>query len=174
MIEAVFFDLDGTLFDRDAAVAGVLAWQGRMFAGAIRPESSVAFVHRVTAFDEHGHRDKRNVYEIVAAEFGLDASVRDRLIDSFWTEYPQHCRPGLGVPATLVELRQRGKRLGIITNGVAAVQNATIDALGVRGSMDVILISETEGVPDQPDLYDVVTWHRGLAERRRHCSGDVV
>ena len=32
MIKAVFFDLDGTLFDRDATVAGILAWQVRTFS----------------------------------------------------------------------------------------------------------------------------------------------
>ena len=38
MIEAVLFDLDGTLFDRDATVAGILAWQVRAFSWAIAPE----------------------------------------------------------------------------------------------------------------------------------------
>ena len=133
VIEAVLFDLDGTLFDRDATVAGILAWQVSEFAVAIRPERSADFARRVTTLDARGHRDKREVYEIVAAEFGLDASVRDRLVRSFWAEYPRHCRPGAGVSAKLLELRQRGKRLGIITNGGAAVQNAAIDALGIRG-----------------------------------------
>jgi len=146
VIEAVFFDLDGTLFDRDAAVGGIAAWQAQAFAAAIMPERSVRFVERVTVLDEHGHRDKREVYDIVAAEFGLDVSVRDQLIDSFWSEYPRHCRLSEGVAATLFELRQRGRRLGVITNGSAAVQNAAIDALGVREAMDVILISETEGL----------------------------
>jgi putative hydrolase of the HAD superfamily len=154
LIDAVLFDLDGTLFDRDAAVAGILAWQVHAFSAAIRLDRSVRFVERVTSLDEHGHRDKREVYEILATEFGFDASLRDQLIDSFWTEYPRHCRVGAGVVATLVELRQRGKRLGTITNGATAVQNAAIDALGVRELLDAILISETEGLrkPD-PALF---------------------
>ena len=44
------------------------------------------------------------------------------------------------------ELRRRGKRLGIVSNGTALVQNAAIDALGIRDAMDAILISETEGI----------------------------
>lgn len=131
-------------------------WPGKWarFAAAIRPERSADFVRRVTALDAHGHRDKREVYEVVAEEFGLDASIRDQLIGSFWAEYPRHCQLGAGVAATLLELRQRGKRLGIITNGAASVQNAALDALGIRGTMDAILISETEGLrkPD-PELF---------------------
>jgi putative hydrolase of the HAD superfamily len=154
VIEAVLFDLDGTLFDRDATVAGILAWQVGAFAAAIGPDRSAEFVQRVTALDEHGHGDKREVYGVVAAEFGLDASVRDQLVESFWVEYPRHCQPGPGVAATLLALRRRGKRLGIITNGAASVQNAAIDALGIRNTMAAILISETEGLrkPD-PQLF---------------------
>jgi putative hydrolase of the HAD superfamily len=146
VIDAVLFDLDGTLFDRDATVAGILAWQVSAFAEAIGPDRTSQFVQRVTTLDAHGHGDKREVYDVVAAEFGLDESVRDRLVQSFWQEYPRHCTPGPGVAATLSALRQRGKRLGIVTNGATALQNLAIDAIGVRDAVDVILISEAEGL----------------------------
>jgi putative hydrolase of the HAD superfamily len=143
------------------------------FAAAIRPERSADFVRRVTALDEHGHRDKREVYDVVAAEFGLDASVRDQLVGSFWAEYPRHCQPGAGVAATLLELRRRGKRLGIITNGAASVQNAAIDALGIRGIMEAVLISETEGLrkPD-PELFRRAAERVGVALDRCCFVGD--
>ncbi|MEQ1575156.1 MAG: HAD family hydrolase [Vicinamibacterales bacterium] len=173
MIEAVFFDLDGTLFDRDVTVARILAWQASEFAVAIRPERSADFIQRVTTLDEHGHRDKREVYEVVAAEFGLDASVRDQLVRSFWAEYPRHCQPGAGVAATLRELQQRGKRLGIITNGVASVQDAAIDALGIRRTMDAILISETEGLrKPAPELFRRATGRVGVPVERCCFVGD--
>ena len=47
---------------------------------------------------------------------------------------------------TLNELRSRGVRLGIITNGTVRIQESTIDGLGLRQSLDVIVISEREGV----------------------------
>ena len=146
MINAVLFDLDGTLFDRDATVEGILAWQVRTFSSVIRADRAAEFCSRVASLDEHGHRDKREVYATVGAEFGFDAPVVEQLITSFWAEYPHHCQLDSGVAATLAELRRRGKRLGIVTNGVASVQNAAIDALGIRGAMDAILISETEGI----------------------------
>src|SRR5688500_4371949 len=164
VINAVLFDLDGTLFDRYANVGGILACQVHALSSAIGAKRAVEFRSRVTALDEHGHRDKREVYATIAAEFGFDPPVVERLITTFWSEYPHHCRLGAGVMDTLAELRRRGKRLGIVTNGVAAVQHATIDALGIRGAVDAIVISETEGVrKPHPDLFHRAAARIGVA-----------
>ena len=146
MIRAVLFDLDGTLFNRDATVASILARQISIFRDFIRPERAATFCNRVTVLDAHGHQDKREVYATVATEFGFDTAVTEQLIASFWAEYPHHCHLDAGVAATLAELRRRGLRLGIVTNGAASVQNAALDGLGVRDAVDAVLISETEGV----------------------------
>lgn len=160
MIKAFIFDLDGTLFNRDATVAGILAWQVRTFREFITPERATTFCDRVTALDEHGHRDKREVYATVAAEFGFDRTVTEQLIVSFWTEYPHHCHLDAGVATTLAELRRRGLRLGIVTNGTTTVQNAAVDALGVRNAFDAVLISESEGVRKP----DAVIFHRAAEQ----------
>jgi putative hydrolase of the HAD superfamily len=74
---------------------------------------------------------------------------------------------------TLVELRRRGKRLGIVTNGVAAVQHATIDALGIRSAVDAIVISETEGVrKPHPDLFHRAAFRVGVAPSECCFVGD--
>jgi len=160
VIRAFLFDLDGTLFNRDATVAGILARQVRAFRDVIPPERAAEFCTRVTILDAHGHRDKREVYATVATEFGFDATVTDQLIASFWAEYPGHCKIDPGVAPTLAELRARGSRLGIVTNGAASVQNAALNALGVRDAMDAVLISEAEGI-HKPDA---AIFHRA-AER---------
>lgn len=173
MIEAVFFDLDGTLFDRDATVAGILAWQARTFSRAIASERADEFIRRVTALDEHGHGDKREVYIQIATEFGFDAAMVEQLVASFWAEYPHHCHLEAGIAAALDSLRQRGKRLGIITNGSAAIQDAAIDALGVRDVMDVILISETEGLrKPHPEIFHRAAERVGIPPDRCCFVGD--
>ncbi len=60
----------------------------------------------------------------------------------------------VGAIETLDGLRRRGYPLGIITNGKTLVQNATIDAVGIRDYFNLILVSETVGVrkPD-PRLF---------------------
>ena len=74
---------------------------------------------------------------------------------------------------TLAELRRRGKRLGIVTNGAAAVQNAAIDALGIRDAIDVILISETEGIrKPQADIFHRAAARAGVAPGECCFVGD--
>jgi putative hydrolase of the HAD superfamily len=173
VINAVLFDLDGTLFNRDATVAGVVAWQVRALSHLIRPERAALFCHRVATLDEHGHRDKREVYATVGLEFGLDSPTIEELIVSFWTEYPRHCQLDAGVAETLAELRRRNKRLGIVTNGVASVQNSAIDALGIRAAVDTILISETEGVrKPHPEIFHRAAHQLGVSPRDCCFVGD--
>ena len=146
MIHAVLFELDGTLFDRDATAAAVLESQVRHFSSLIPPARATEFIERAVELDDHGRRDKREVYAIVASEFG------ERLVASFRSEYPHHCRLGSSIAYTLAELRRRGMAPGIVTNGATVVQNAAIDALGLRDVMDAILISEAEGIRSGDDL----------------------
>lgn len=146
MIRAVFFDLDGTLFDRDATVARVLDEQHRAFASELAAVRREDFVGRVAALDDHGHRDKSEVYATIATEFQFSSILAERLAADFWNRYHRNCKAFPGLVETLEELRRRGKILGIITNGTRAVQDATIDALMIRGLMHAILVSEAEGI----------------------------
>ncbi len=146
MIDAVLFDLDGTLFNRDRTVTVVLARQVEQFAHLIPAEQAAAFIRRVEVLDAHGHRDKREVYAIIGTEFGFDTATVADLVVSFWAAYPGCCQLDAGVADTLTTLRQRGKRLGIVTNGATAIQRAAIEALGVGPAVDTIVISEAEGV----------------------------
>lgn len=146
VIDAVLFDLDGTLFDRDQAVARVLARQVEQFAHLIRPGQAATFIRRVQALDAHGHRDKREVYATIGMEFGFDAATVWDLLASFWADYPGCCRLDDGVADTLAALRHRGKRLGIVTNGSTVIQRAVLQAVGVAPAVDTVVISEAEGV----------------------------
>ena len=91
-INAVLFDSDRTLFNRNATVAGVLVWQVRAFSSAIPIERSVEFCNRITALDDHEHRDKREVDETVAVEFGFAPAVVDALFTSFLVRIPSSLR----------------------------------------------------------------------------------
>jgi len=164
VIRAVLFDLDGTLFDRDATVATVLASQVQQFSALIPPSRANRFIGRVLELDDHGHRDKREVYSVVASEFGFDSTAVEHLLASFGSQYPLHCALDVSVARTLAELRQRGMALAIVTNGATAVQNAAIDALGIRDAVDAILISEAEGVrKPQPEIFHRAAARLGVA-----------
>ncbi len=150
MIKAVFFDLDGTLYDRDATVAGIFAEQRETFATELQAVGPDAFVARAIALDNHGYCRTREVYDTVAQEFGLRRELAEHLTTHYWARFDHHCRPSPGVIDTLAELRRRGKLLGIITNGTAVFQEHKIDVLGLRPLMNAVLVSESEGV-SKPD-----------------------
>jgi putative hydrolase of the HAD superfamily len=146
MINAVIFDLDGTLHDRDAAVENLFNEQYDAFIMDLREVEKEAFVASAMFFDDHGMRKKSDVYAALCAELDLPASLSPRLVNDFWTRYHKWCKPAPELTETLNELHRRGKRVGVITNGTTVIQEATIDALGVRSLVDAILISEAEGV----------------------------
>ena len=173
MIDAVLFDLDGTLFDRDRAVSMVLARQVEQFAHLIPAGQASAFIRGVQTLDAHGHRDKREVYATVGTEFGFDAAAVSELLASFWAEYPACCQLEAGVADTLAALRQRGKRLGIVTNGSTAIQRAAIQALGLESAVDIVVISEVEGVR-KPDaaIFRLAAARLGVSVERCCFVGD--
>jgi putative hydrolase of the HAD superfamily len=153
-MKGVLFDLDGTLFDRDTTVRALVEAQRAAFASALAGVGAADFVARVLELDDHGFGsfgNKTEVYAIVARELALPDGLASELVEDFWRRYRHHSRPFVDTLGTLRELRRRGLKTGLITNGRAVVQNGTIDALDLRDLLDTILISEVEGVrkPDR-------------------------
>jgi hypothetical protein len=54
MIRAVFFDLDGTLYDRDLLVRGLAGEQFSVFEDSLGDVSESLFVQRIIELDAHG------------------------------------------------------------------------------------------------------------------------
>jgi putative hydrolase of the HAD superfamily len=151
-MKAVLFDLDGTLFDRDAAVRDLVEAQYAAFAPTLGTALRSEFVARVLELDDHGYRDKSEVYATIARERGLSEKLARELTADFLRRYDHaFCRPFPDTVSTLTELKRRGLKTGVITNGRQSVQDGKIDALAIRGLLDTVSISEAEGLrkPDR-------------------------
>jgi putative hydrolase of the HAD superfamily len=168
MIRAVFFDLDGTLYDRDALVGDVFAAQHDLFRSELGGVSKGTFVRRLLELDAHGYGSKEVVYQVVADEWGLSQGSADRLLSHFWSAYdgnlrgdaPVVCPGALDDTRTTLEcLRRYGKKLAVITNGGTVRQHRKLELLGLGPLFDAVLISESEGVrKPEPEIF-----HRALA-----------
>jgi putative hydrolase of the HAD superfamily len=151
MVKVVLFDLDGTLFDRDAAVGDVFAEQHRAFELELAGVPRERFVERLLELDQHGHADKRTAYAVLVRELGLEATLDRRLYEHFREVYPRFGAPFPDVLTTLSALRARGLGLGLVTNGRVDTQAAKLERLGLEPLLDAVVISEREGVrkPDR-------------------------
>ena len=101
MIRAVLFDLDGTLFDRDRAIASLAKSQYSRFRNDLTSVSESSFVARLIELDDHGHGDKPTVYRTLATELSLPRRMATRLESDFWFGYHEDCAAYPGVDQAL-------------------------------------------------------------------------
>lgn len=153
-IQAVLFDLDDTLLDRQETVHRFVRAQYRRWHHWLRHVPEATYAERFIALDAYGTRSKEDVYRQLIEEFGLSHLTWQALLDDYLTCRQADCVPLPSVQPTLTTLAASGLFLGIVTNGWAVVQTAGIEALGIKNMLGAIVISEQEGVrkPD-PEIF---------------------
>lgn len=145
-MKTVLFDLDGTLHDRNATIRDWLEVHRQEFA---LPESYAA---RFLELDDFGYRSKREVITRLVEELRLPHAV-DTLLDTYWFHL-NHARVMPYTHEVLTELRQRGVRVGIVTNGWKEAQSRCLEVCGLEELADDVVISKVVGLtkPD-PAIY---------------------
>lgn len=173
MPAAILFDLDGTLWDRTAAVRALATAQHEELRTLLGHIPRAAYVDRIVRLDDNGRTDKTVLYHTVGVEFGLSEDVAARLHADFWTRLATFMHPFPEVIDTLTQLRRAGVKLGIITNGSIRVQEDKIARLGLCELMDVVLISEREGVrKPEADIFHRALERLGVSARDAWFVGD--
>jgi FMN phosphatase YigB (HAD superfamily) len=137
------FDLDGTLVD---SATPLRAWAERLCADYEMPADDIEWImdHR------HLFPTWQQFVGAVAGHLGRPESAGE------WSEHLlAHYPPGFVLDPAAAErlesLRARGWRLGIVTNGETRLQTAKMDQVRLQSYVDVVCISEAEGVrkPDR-------------------------
>lgn len=146
MITAALFDLDGTLFDRDAALRAFAAAQHARFRAAWPNVSQEYYVAHLLALDQRGAVWKDRVYQALVQETGANGVTWGELLADYEAGFPAHGQAFPFAREVLATLRERGFRLALITNGLTRLQSRVLRALALEDYFEAVLISEAEGV----------------------------
>jgi putative hydrolase of the HAD superfamily len=141
-MRAVIFDLDDTLYPEIEFVRSGFMAAAQHLQGAFGIEAGLAFSRMWEVFEKSG---RGTVFDTVLKEFGIYSEERVR---SLLHVYRCH-QPSIELPSemmdTLLQLRGFGYKLGIITDGMGAVQRAKVAALGIANLVDEVLYTDVLG-----------------------------
>jgi putative hydrolase of the HAD superfamily len=161
---AAIFDLDDTLYSHDEFVAGGFAAVGEYVASL--DHAGVAEVCGLLWRFRDGPERGRELQALCAA-FELSPALVPRLLHVFRAHRPR-LSLAHGAADTLRELRARGWRLGILTNGLSAVQRRKVHALGVEALVDTVVYAEEHAAGGKPAAaaFDAAARGLGVAHPR--------
>jgi HAD superfamily hydrolase (TIGR01549 family) len=142
-VKYALFDLDDTLvstgepfheFVREFAIR-----YGLIDPDAVDEAAVAALRDRIEPISWRAFADKAEEW------YGI-ATPPDELLAWVLTAYPVKFVLDASVAKGLVVLRDQGWKLGIVTNGTTAVQQAKIETVGLRRYVDFVIDSEAAGV----------------------------
>jgi putative hydrolase of the HAD superfamily len=161
VLRAVCFDLDGTLFDhRGAARAAATRFVESMGLVATTTTLDAWFSAEAEQFErwrsgqisfsEQRRQRLRAVLRPLGADLPPDDDALDRLFERYLRSYRASWRAFPGSASLLYELRARGYRLGLLTDGTEEQQLDKLARTGLDGAFDAVCISERIGF-QKPD-----------------------
>ncbi|MFD0051089.1 HAD family hydrolase [Actinomycetes bacterium NPDC127524] len=150
MINAVIFDLDGTLLNRDASLKKFIDGQYERLNKWIGHIPKEKYTSRFIELDCRGYVWKDRVYQQLAGEFDITGVTWEDLLQDYICQFKNSCVPFPNLISMLEKLRRNNLVLGMITNGKGQFQIDNIRALGIKKYFETILVSEWEGIK-KPD-----------------------
>jgi len=141
VIRAVLFDLDDTLYDQRAWLAG--AWQAVAAAATafgVAPAELAAALAQIAAEGS----DRGRIIDRALERVGWAGVPVEPLVQAFRSHAPEHLPAYPGVPAALARLRARCP-IGLVTDGDPGIQRAKLRALGLCDAFDAVVLSDELG-----------------------------
>jgi len=143
-IKAIIFDLDDTLYD----CTGLLVEAARLRAAKAMVEAGLpctpgeAYRKQLELEAQHGPRGR--IFERLATLYGLGGESVRRAMEAYNSDEVDDIELFSDVVPTLHELRARGIRIFLVTDGVHRRQEAKIRILGLEPLCDAIVINDIE------------------------------
>ena len=154
---AILFDLDDTLNDRQATLKILVEHFLQEFRLKLEPISVADALLEYQRLDAGGYRPRDQVHAMLATSLPWLEPMNSETLLEFWYDlFPRLSIPMPQARETLIALKAREIKLGLVTNGKSKVQNEKVDALELREFLDLILASEEVGIkkPD-PRIFEM-------------------
>jgi putative hydrolase of the HAD superfamily len=145
-VQAVAFDLDGTLLDRRRSFERFVHDQWQRFAHVLKAVEREQYVQTLIEVDCDGYAPRDELFTGIVAQFELPSALAETLLNDYRAAFPSACLLFPDAAPTLFALRASGRKLGLITNGSVRMQSAKLACLALSPMFDTILISDAEGI----------------------------
>lgn len=143
---AIIFDLDNTLVNRQAAFRAYSEQFIKQFVSIADEAERANMLELMRIADRDGYRHKRELYGELREQFNIDSNIAvDELLQFWFQQFSSHTVLMDGAVELLTALKDRGIKLGLITNGSVISQYAKIDRVGLRSYFDTIIVSDEVG-----------------------------
>ena len=140
----MLFDLDDTLFDRDAAFRH---WAESFVKNCLGAHDDVIYeraLNDLIVLDQHGYTDREPFFAKIKESYPFLRESVDQLIESYYPDFFSYITPDEGACKLLDRLRKLSIPFGIVTNG-SSPQMQKIRLLGLHKLTTCIFISELFG-----------------------------
>ena len=169
---AVLFDLDNTLYDREAAFG---RWADLYLTETLRltDTAEIRRVHAlIVSLDQNGYGSKQAIFERLQALYPDRQDSPARSVEVFFDEFFTQITPEAETEALLDALAETTIPFGVITNG-SARQWRKLEQLGLTRRTDCLFVSETFGgkKPDRA-IFEAAAEHLGIAPTAILFVGD--
>ena len=172
-VEAVVFDLDGTLLDRRRSFERFVRRQWERFANSLQSADQEQYVQALIELDRDGYAPRRMLFAGAVARFGIPPDIAETLLDDYRAGFPGACMLFPDAVQTLSCLRASGLRLGLVTNGSIRMQSRKLECLALAPMFDTILISDAEGISKpHPEIFHRAVERLGIGPARSVFVGD--
>ena len=172
--KAVIFDFDDTLQNRTVAFLGVARQLLSRHMHAADAEQIDRYARQLCVENNGGYVDYGTFFHEFIKRWPFDEGVTgEQLLWEYHRLFPVHSELYPETFAVLTELRRRGYRIGIITNGNSLLQNRKLDVTELRLFTDLSMISGDEGIhKPQAELFRRAAARLGVAPQNCIYVGD--